>query len=251
MSSDCVSCKGKFQEVCACIPTDEQDKLVEYKRWARNENGLTVRNNEVSTVRDAVSEIECINGPLLTHCYIKSQQSAYFNTLMTEATDQNLLLQIDFSGNFVIRRQDAIQSDHWAGVPVTIYTAVTWTGQHSKSIAVISDYLSHDKYATAVYNDKILDLILPGGSSREKCTVNIFSDGASQHFKQRYTLAHASLETRAAVNWHFFATSHGKGAVDGVGEQSKGLYIELSWPARKSQPTPKNLLMLLQKRYWE
>jgi len=44
-------------------------------------------------------------------------------------------------------------------------------------------------------------------------------DQLAQHFKQRYTFHTATLLQLQGlqVNWHFFATSHGKGAVDGVG----------------------------------
>jgi hypothetical protein len=53
--------------------------------------------------------------------------------------------------------------------------------------------------------------------------IDIFSDGAAQHFKQKYTFFTATtlLSQGVQVNWHFFATSHGKGAVNGVGGSIK------------------------------
>ena len=50
--------------------------------------------------------------------------------------------------------------------------------------------------------------------------LDIFSDGATQHFKSKYMFMWASslLEKKGIlVSWHFSATSHGKGAVDGIG----------------------------------
>jgi len=46
--------------------------------------------------------------------------------------------------------------------------------------------------------------------------IDIFSDGTTQHFKQWYILYNATLLKHQDIqmNCHFFATSHGKGAVD-------------------------------------
>ena len=55
--------------------------------------------------------------------------------------------------------------------------------------------------------------------------VHIFSDGAARQFKQKYTLSLlAVFECRYGVKstWSFFATSHGKGVVDGIGATIKG-----------------------------
>lgn len=51
---------------------------------------------------------------------------------------------------------------------------------------MISDYLSHDKYAVHVSNKKIIEHFKDRSPAVNE--VEIFSDGASQHFKQRFTL---------------------------------------------------------------
>ena len=91
-----------------------------------------------------------------------------------------------------------------------------WTGVIS--YVIISDYLSHDKYAVDVFNRLIIaDL---KGKLQGLQVIDIFSDGAGQHFKQKFTISNITfyeMELGVKCNWHFFATSHGKGAVDGVG----------------------------------
>lgn len=50
--------------------------------------------------------------------------------------------------------------------------------------------------------------------------VHIFSDGPSFQFKNKYMvqLLHTFQKNLGArISWHYFATSHRKGAVDGVG----------------------------------
>ncbi len=56
--------------------------------------------------------------------------------------------------------------------------------------------------------------------------IHIFSDGAASPFKNKFIWCFMSttfkeLFPTLRVQWHFFATSHGKGAVDGVGATVK------------------------------
>lgn len=54
--------------------------------------------------------------------------------------------------------------------------------------------------------------------------MSISTDGAASQFKQKFTLSnvtHYLSEKGITVQWNFFATSHGKGAVDGIGGQVK------------------------------
>ena len=53
---------------------------------------------------------------------------------------------------------------------------------------------------------------------REFSNYVIFSDGAASQFKQRFTLSGIALLEKS-LSWNFFAASHGKGAVDGIGGQ--------------------------------
>jgi hypothetical protein len=65
-------------------------------------------------------------------------------------------VQVDFSENYASQYQDEIQSAHWHCIQVTVFTCVAWIGSESRSYAIVSDYLNHDKYA--VY--KFLSVIL-------------------------------------------------------------------------------------------
>lgn len=50
--------------------------------------------------------------------------------------------------------------------------------------------------------------------------LKIFSDGAGSQFKNKYTLTnlvYALDDYKLKITWEFTATSHGKGAVNGVG----------------------------------
>ena len=91
------------------------------------------------------------------------------------------------------------------------------------SFAVISDYLHHDKYFTIIAIKRLLELLLRRFPAVSE--INFFSDLAALYFRQRFfynsvTLLPKSLgidRSKLKISLDFFATSHGKGAVDGVG----------------------------------
>ena len=65
-----------------------------------------------------------------------------------------------------------------------------------------------------------------------------FSDGAASQFKNRYLLQHLTMMMDAndlEISWNYFASSHGKGVVDGVGGTLKSLvWTEIMAGARCS-----------------
>ncbi|KAL2102344.1 hypothetical protein ACEWY4_001512 [Coilia grayii] len=116
--------------------------------------------------------------------------------------------------------KDEIQSAHWNQSQITIFTAVAWIKKEVQSYVVVSDELQHDKNTVTTFLTAIVkDLQETHPGMRE---LYIFSDGSASQFKNRYVwffLASSFKEMFPNVNteWHYFATSHGKGAVDGVG----------------------------------
>ena len=114
---------------------------------------------------------------------------------------------------------------------MTILTACAWVNQECVSFAVVSDYMHHDKYMTIVTILKILKVLFRRFPTINK--LNLFSDGAAKHFKQRFFFNTVTLlpeflgidRDNLKVEYDFFATSHGKGAVDGVGGSLKRLVM--------------------------
>lgn len=215
MSVDCESCQAHFATLQDTVSQQDRGKDITYKQWEKSDEGQTVRPIHHSSVGEGLKKLENMYMKVIHHCYIKKEQATFFQNLMTSVTSKNIVLQVDYSENYVIRHQDAVQADHWAGKPISIYTAVAWLPTTKMSFAMVSDYMAHDKYSTAVYNSDIISMIRPLVDS--DVTIDIFSDGAAQHFKQKYTLSNITMTRGAKLNWHFFPTSHGKGAVDGVG----------------------------------
>ena len=156
------------------------------------------------------------------HSFItKVQLSAKSRTVQT-LNDGEVVLHEDFSENFSLKQQSEIMSAHWDQSSVTIFTAVLSSkNEPSKSYAVVCEEYKKDKFLVAACNRAIVNHAAQNGTSFNK--VHFFSDGAAGQFKNCYNLSTITNPTAMIheevkeADWNFFATSHGKGAVDGVG----------------------------------
>ena len=82
---------------------------------------------------------------------------------------------------------------------------------------IASDDLNHGKETVVSYIDHLLNTLPAAVKS-----LSIWSDGPSSQFKNRFVVAAiASLQEKHDINitCNYFATSHGKGPVDGIGGQ--------------------------------
>ena len=169
----------------------------------------------------------CLTLPaFLQHCYVKRNQANSYNKeregVGRENFDNSLaLLQVDFSENYTCMFQDEIQSAHWKQDQVSLFTAALWFDGKLHPKVIASDDLNHGKETVVAYMyiDHLLDT-LPGTVE----TISIWSDGPSSQFKNWFVAAAiSSLQEKHNINirWNYFATSHGKGPVDGIGGSVK------------------------------
>lgn len=90
-----------------------------------------------------------------------------------------------------------------------------------KSFVFLSDSTKHD--AAAVYT--IQCLLIPAIIKEVNVKKIIYvSDGAKQHFKNRYqiiNLVYHEDDFGVVAEWHFNVTAHGKGPWDGIGATFK------------------------------
>ena len=81
----------------------------------------------------------------------------------------------------------------------------------------MSDETTHDKKAVAVFMSQVFEKFIKKKHPEIK-QVYVFSDGPSSQFKNKYiaNFIHV-LNKIVPMQWNYFATSHGKGVVDGIG----------------------------------
>ena len=90
---------------------------------------------------------------------------------------------------------------------------------HHISYVVISDCLHHDTIAVYLFQKKFIAHILKFFSSPPR-KICYFSDGAASQYKNRnffINICHHENDFGIRAEWYFSATSHGKGACDGLG----------------------------------
>ena len=128
---------------------------------------------------------------------------------------------MDFSENATIASQREVQCAHWNHGQATLFTAYAWIKydkSENVSMVFVSDDLNHTKYSVYVYIQYIFNHLKTTYPDIE--CINIFSDGATSQFKQRFLFSNLyawEMEHGFTITWNFFATSHGKGVVDGIG----------------------------------
>ena len=116
---------------------------------------------------------------------MKHKQAASFKKLTESCDRENIVNQVDYSENTTIAAKREIQSAHWCHSPATLFTVHAWlSGVDGGSIVIISDDLNHTKQSVYVCMQTVFAHL------KSKCPqikhVNVFSDGPTSQFKQRY-----------------------------------------------------------------
>ena len=153
-----------------------------------------------------------------------------------KSTLQSGVFQViaDFSENYSFVLQDEAQGFHWNNSQATIHPFVVYyteSGElHEQSYVIISDCLHHDTVAVYTFQSSLIDFLK---SKFNPCPHKIiyFSDGAAAQYKNRknfLNLCHHKSDFGIDAEWHFFATSHGKGPCDGLGGTVKRLAARAS-----------------------
>ncbi|CAF1292332.1 unnamed protein product [Adineta steineri] len=216
MASKCSSCKNYFNLHITNNIVDPTVHITWYQ-W-KHINGYAKKEEQSGTVEQCVKLLFSQVESFLLHVFIKRQQSAYFEESKSTSDDTKIVVQVDFSENYSIKEQDEIQSAHWSSKSISIFTAYAWCGSNNFSFALASDNINHDKFFVSCCIKYIVEKLKQELPMLEE--ISFFSDGAGSQFKQRFlfrNLTQMSNYYNLNFSWHFFATSHGKGVVDGLG----------------------------------
>lgn len=114
-----------------------------------------------------------------------------------------------------------------------------------KSYVIVSDCMQHDTAVFHLFQKSFITFLKTRLPSFPK-KIYYFSDGAAAQYKNRknfINLCYHEADFGIHAEWHFFATSHGKGACDGVGGTIKRLAAKASLqrPYDQQIMTPRQL----------
>ncbi|CAH0559357.1 unnamed protein product [Brassicogethes aeneus] len=198
---------------------------VKWMVWRKNDTSKRIEKHEKSdSLESLLLHITKISPQFLRHSYVKREQSDIFNNYdCPRSTDKQLseegTLQVDFAENFVCEGQDEVQSAHWNQKQLTVFTTAFHLNEKFQSKVFVSNNLAHTKETIVPYM-----YILLSGVPESVKILKIWSDGPSSQFKNKFIAAVIPvLEDKFGIKiyWNYFATSHGKGCIDGIGATAK------------------------------
>jgi hypothetical protein len=143
-----------------------------------------------------------------------------------------VIIQMDFAENYCCKTMGEIQSAYWNQTPVTIHPVVVYFVdgegklQH-KSIAIISDELSHSTTTVCAFSDALIPKVLSAVPNITQ--IHYWTDSPSSQYRNKtmFTIIaeHAKLYGLKA-RWNYFESGHGKGPCDGLGGTIKRMADE-------------------------
>jgi len=219
MTNICKKCITdiKYQVIPLAYWKHMEDE-VNWQHWLKNDKQINLCTAN-ATFSGLISVLETKLPSFKTHFFVKRVQQEYFQKIKANLKPTELAIQIDFAENYRLANQNEIQSAHFTYRQARIFTCVAWLAGSTKSFAVISDKLTHNKIDVFIFLMNLLTEIekLHGCFSK----VYIFSEGCCSQFKNKWIMSSlfdfVNHLKCASIEWNFFASSHGKGAVDGVG----------------------------------
>lgn len=169
-----------------------------------------------------VNKLQEVLAKLKTHYFIDKKQSQYFFEIRKNIPSDLVIIQIDFSEKFAVKFQDEAQSAYYNQRQILIFTCCAWSAQKTRCMTVLSNFVKQNKFSVA----RCLAVIVENLKKNIPCIKHllVFSVGAGSQFKNKFTLSnlvYAEEDYNLKVSWAFSATTHGKGAIDGIGTTLK------------------------------
>lgn len=203
---------------------EELDSEVRYSQWVSTDR-CTLKDI-VETKEECMRTLSQQIVDLTKHHYISKHQSEYFSTLKATIENGEVVVQGDFSENYSFSVQDAPQGFYWESSQCSLHPFVAyWTengASHHQSFCFVSDSIKHDTNMVHAFVKRLIPELRSLVPNMKK--IYYFSDGCAAQYKNRKNFANVcchEADFGIPCEWHFFATSHGKGACDGIGGTAK------------------------------
>lgn len=232
------SCKspscGKTDEVREIINTYFTSNLMDdvtFKRWTQVDRcSLETVVMDVDSFCD--SFVESIS-KVLHHDYTARKQADFFRDVKDKLKIGEVLVVADFSENYSFVLQDSVQGVHWNNTQCTVHPFACYyidkRDVRPLNFIVLSDSLSHVTATVHTFQGELIKFLKNKIPNLSK--VIYFSDGAPSQYKNRFNVLNVLMhedDFGIPAEWHYFATSHGKGPSDGLGGTVKRLAARAS-----------------------
>ena len=240
---DCEMCHDVGIFIHTFVPNDlAEDAQIIYYQWNRENQKAQV----LSTVGEALAELITQVVALKRHCYVAKVQLQQIKQLKSSLAANEAVLHEDYSENFVIKQQDEIMSAHWISEGVTLFTAIINNASGGTSYVVISDELTHDKYAVYAYNAAILADANKGDeiNNLHMLLMGLLANLRTDIHSQCYWIQRHCIQICATWIGVFLGQRTEKGRWTALGEQSSALYGDAYCREERLSTAQRSLLEL-------
>lgn len=243
--SECPGAQHLIDELEKIFEANYIDEIT-YRQWTHVDR--TTLQVMLSPTDEYLPKLKISLEKLLLHSFLVIRQNEFMKSKKQELTENECIVVCDFSENYGFVVQNAAQGFHWNNNQATVHPFAIYHKDNNgnlqvKSLVMISECLHHDTIAVHVFQKHLVNFL--NAELKQISEIIYFSDGSGAQYKNKKNFANLIYHEKdfgLAAEWHFFPTSHGKGACDGLGGTLKRLAARASLQ-RVSNPiqTPKQL----------
>lgn len=237
MYRTCDRCKNK--KIRTSVEKNEINlgKIVQWKIWksrrverqkVRNgetivsKSNVTLKETETGTIATLIDELQSEIERLARHEFNINHQYLTLKKLKETCRDNELILHVDFSENYLCKYTEEIQSVHFGASKkqISIHTGLAYLSNTTLPFATLSDNLSHGPAGIWAHLKPIIEHLK--GKHPQLNQIHVISDGPTTQYRCKnnfYLFATQIFDYGFSKGgtWNFMEAGHGKGAPDGIG----------------------------------
>lgn len=227
---------GKCEYNNICYSVFNSEELTDYQEWvsekeerisSKTKKGITVKvvtkKKIACTTLELVNKFQGLLETFLLHEMNIVYQFKAIKDLKSKLSTKDLLLNIDFSENFLCKYSSEIQSVHFGAsrTQIALHTGVAYSKDFKEAFATMSPVLDHNAAAIMAHLKPILEHLITLRPEVEH--LYFLSDSVSSQYRNKSVFF--LMATRIpqlfpqlkSVTWNYSESGHGKNAADGVG----------------------------------
>jgi len=219
---DCPREEGVLAFLELLDSVQEAPDVIVYKQWVTVDRCTMI--DKVEPLDEYLSSLSAQVSRMVRHHYVTQKQSQFFKDLKETLPLDQAIVVGDFSENYSFIVQDAVQGFHWENSQCTVHPFICYYKSNNSqdhchsSFCFLSDSLQHNTVMVHCFISNLVNYLKIHLPHLNK--IHYFSDGCAGQYKNKYNfinLCHHKEDFGLDCEWHFFSTSHGKTACDGIG----------------------------------
>jgi hypothetical protein len=221
MTGNCENCNtfdSMLQDLVSSLTSDSSPHM-KFQIWEKAENGFMQKAQRKEQVAQIMERFRNMFRKITLHKYLTKVQFSYFKDFKENLNSTEAAIHMDFSQNYSSIGQNDLQSSYFGRAMISVKTVIVYVANHDPiSIVIVNDDTTHSKEQVFFYLDLVINYVKQ--SHPQLKSIKIFTDGCSSQYKNKFmlvSLLFSKVDFGLDAEWHFSTTSHGKGAVDGLG----------------------------------